>query len=221
MRTGFFIAIVMTASRRIWDISAPLNHRTAVYPGDTPFTQSWTATITPSCPVNVSTIALSPHAGTHADAPLHYDNQGLGMGEVALEPFIGTCRVIHAIDCGRYITWQHLAHAITDDLPPRILVRTYAQHPTGWNDAFSGFAPDTVEQLAAHGVQLIGLDTPSVDPMHTQGLDSHMVVRQHDLRILESLVLDDVPEGDYELIALPLKLTHTDASPVRAILRSL
>jgi len=47
------------------------------------------------------------------------------------------------------------------------------------------------------------------------------VVRRLGLRVLENLVLDDVPEGDYELIALPLKLMQADASPVRAVLRKL
>ena len=211
----------MTASRQLWDISAPLHTATLVYPGDSPFQQRWTATIGPKCPVNVSVIELSPHVGSHADAPYHYDNQGQTMGEVDLDPFIGRCRVIHAIDCGRLIEWQHIAHAITDDLPPRVLVRTYAQAPTTWNEHFSGFAPSTIERLADLDVQLIGLDTPSIDPFNTNRLDSHMLVCARDLRILESLVLDNVPEGDYELIALPLKLMQGDASPIRAVLRSL
>jgi len=41
------------------------------------------------------------------------------------------------------------------------------------------------------------------------------------MAILEGLVLNDVPAGKYELIALPLKLVGFDASPVRAILRTL
>lgn len=211
----------MHTSRQLWDISAPLHHASPVYPGDTPFQQTWTATIGPGCPVNVSQLTLSPHVGTHADAPLHYDPCGAAMGEVDLHAYLGHCRVIHAIDCGPLIEWQHIAHAITPDLPSRVLVRTYAQVPTQWNENFSGFAPTTIERLADLGVQLIGLDTPSVDPFGTQGLDSHMLVRARQLRILESLVLDDVPEGDYELIALPLKLIQADASPVRAILRRL
>lgn len=211
----------MTASRQLWDISAPLHTATPVYPGDTPFSQRWTATIGTQCPVNVSAMELSPHVGTHADAPLHYDNQGQAMGEVDLAPFIGPCRVIHALNCGPLIQWQHIAHAITDDLPARVLVRTDAQAPTQWTTDFSGFAPSTIERLADLGVQLIGLDTPSIDPFDTHGLASHMLVRARNLRILESLVLDAVPEGDYELIALPLKLMQGDASPVRAVLRSL
>ena len=52
-------------------------------------------------------------------------------------------------------------------------------------------------------------------------MPSHHQLLAHGLRVLENLVLDDVPEGDYELIALPLKLMTADASPVRAVLREL
>jgi arylformamidase len=75
--------------------------------------------------------------------------------------------------------------------------------------------------LATYNVVLIGLDTPSVDPANSQQLPAHQELHRLKLRVLENLVLDDVPEGDYELIALPLKLTQADASPVRAILREL
>lgn len=172
-------------------------------------------------PVNLSTVTLSPHVGTHGDAPLHYDQQGQGMGEVDLHPYLGPCRVIHALGCAPLIEWQHIAHAITPDLPPRVLVRTYAQKPIAWDAQFAGFAPSTIAQLADLGVQLIGIDTPSIDPFDSHSLQSHWLVRARGLRILESLRLDDVPEGDYELIALPLKWMQADASPIRAVLRAL
>lgn len=211
----------MTSTRQLWDISAPIHHSSPVYPGDTPYRQVWTASISPQCPVNVSTIEMSPHIGTHADAPLHYDAQGAAMGGVDLAAYIGPCRVIHAIACGPLIQWQHIAHAITPDLPARVLLRTYAQVPQHWDDQLTGFAPHTIERLADLGVQLIGIDTASIDPASSQTLDSHMLVRARNMRVLENLVLDAVPEGDYELIALPLKLMQADASPVRAVLRSL
>ena len=78
-----------------------------------------------------------------------------------------------------------------------------------------------MERLADAGVQLIGIDTASIDPADSKRLASHQVIRRRGLRVLENLVLDDVPEGDYELIALPLKLSTADASPVRAVLRAL
>jgi len=82
-------------------------------------------------------------------------------------------------------------------------------------------APETLEQLADLGVCLIGIDSASIDPADSKTLDSHQVIRRRGLRVLENLVLDEVPEGDYELIALPLKLISADASPVRAVLRRL
>ena len=206
---------------RLWDISPPVATGSPVFPGDTPYQQQWTATLGPGCPVNVSTLTLSPHVGAHADAPLHYDPEGLPVGALDLLPYLGPCRVIHAIACGPLVEWRHLAHAV-QDLPPRVLVRTYRRMPVDrWDPALAAYAPATLERLADAGVQLVGIDTASIDPAESKTLDSHQVIRRRGLRVLENLVLDEVPEGDYELIALPLKLTTADASPVRAVLREL
>lgn len=208
-------------TRQIWDISPAIHPAAPVFPGDTPYSQEWVASIGPGCPVNVSAIHLSPHVGAHADAPLHYDPQGTAIGAVDLDAFLGPCRVIHALDCGPLIEWQHIEHAIDASLPQRVLVRTNQSAPTEWDPDLSAYAPETVSKLADLGVKLIGIDSASIDPASSKTLDSHMVIRQRDLRVLENLVLDEVSEGDYELIALPLKLAQADASPVRAILRSL
>ena len=207
--------------QQLWDISPPVVEGSPVFPGDTPYTQRWSATLGPGCPVNVSSLTLSPHVGSHADAPLHYDPEGAAIGALDLTPYLGPCRVIHAIAPGPLIEWRHIAHAI-DALPPRVLVRTYERMPVDrWDEQLTAYAPDTIERLAALGVRLVGIDTASIDPAQSKTLDSHQVIRRLDLRVLENLVLDNVPEGDYELIALPLKLMTADASPVRAILRSL
>ncbi len=211
---------MIPAMRRLWDISPPVQPGSPVFPGDAPYQQTWAATLGPGCPVNVATLTLSPHTGAHADAPLHYSAGGAAVGALDLTPFLGPCRVIHAIGCGPLVDWHHLAHAL-DGLPPRVLVRTYARQPAGWDADLAAYAPDTVERLADAGVLLIGIDTASIDPAASKSLDSHQVIRRRGLRVLENLVLDDVPEGDYELIALPLKLMTADASPVRAVLRAL
>ena len=209
----------------LWDISAPVHASSPVYPGDTPYEQRWDARIGPDSAVNLSTLTLSPHIGTHADAPLHYDPQGKTIGLMDLEPFLGPCRVVHCIGVRPLVQWEHIRHAIDNanaPLPPRVLVRTYTHMPIDrWDPDLAAFAPDTVQRLAALGVRLIGIDTASIDPADSKTLDSHQVIRHSGMRVLENLMLDDVPEGDYELIALPLKLVQADASPVRAILRSL
>ncbi|WP_127996679.1 arylformamidase [Piscinibacter defluvii] len=205
---------------RLWDISPALNPATPPFPGDQTYEQRWTARIGPGCPVNLSALTLSPHLGAHADAPLHYADGAPAIGAVGLEPYLGPCRVIYAIGCGPLVRIEHLAHAVRD-LPPRVLVRTCERAPTAWSDDFAAYAPETIAWLAAQGVRLVGIDSQSVDPATSKTLDSHRLLLEHDLRVLENLVLDEVPEGDYELIALPLKLTLACASPVRAILREL
>jgi len=207
--------------QKLWDISPPVHAGSPVFPGDTPYSQQWCATIGPGCPVNVSAITLSPHVGAHADAPLHYDARGQAIGAVDLAPYLGRCRVVHAIGRGPLVRWEHLAHALAG-APPRVLVRVYQRQPQqAFDDDLPAFAPETVERLADAGVTLLGTDSASVDPASSKDLPSHQVLRRRGLRVLENLLLDEVPEGDYELIALPLKLMQADASPVRAVLRAL
>jgi arylformamidase len=162
---------------------------------------------------------MSPHTGAHTDAPLHYDDAGASIGAVALDPYLGPCRVIHAIGAA-LVEPDHLTRRLANT-PLRVLVRTYECAPIGWDPDFAAFAPATIELLHECGVQLVGIDTPSLDPEQSKTLDSHQVVRRHAMAILEGIVLDAVPEGDYELIALPLKWQGLDASPVRAVLREL
>jgi arylformamidase len=206
--------------KKLWDISPPIAANSPVFPGDAAYSQAWTARLGPDCPVNLSAITMSPHIGAHADAPLHYGEGERSIGEVDLAPYLGPCRVIHAIACGPLVRPEHLAHAV-DALPPRVLVRTCMTAPTTWSAEFSSFAPETITWLAGQGVKLVGIDSQSVDPADSKTLDSHQELLAHDLRVLENLVLDGVPAGDYELIALPLKLATADASPVRAVLREL
>jgi arylformamidase len=207
--------------KKIWDISPAVAPGSPVFPGDTPYAQEWSASLSPDCPVNVSRITLSPHVGAHADAPLHYDPKGAAIGSLDLTAYLGPCRVIHAIGVGALVHWEHIAHAV-QQVPARVLVRTYERAPVDrWDPELTAFAPETIERLAGVGVKLVGIDTASIDPAESKSLPSHQAIRRLGLRVLENLVLDAVPEGDYELIALPLKLMTADASPVRAVLREL
>ena len=207
--------------QRLWDISPAVDTATPVWPGDTPVGIERVWRMEAGSPVNVARLTLSPHTGAHTDAPLHYDADGAAIGEVPLDVYLGVCRVIHCIGAAPVVTPQHLAGSL-DDLPPRVLLRTYRRAPTGdWDSDFCAVAPETVDLLAERGVKLLGIDTPSLDPQESKTMDSHHRIRTHRMAILEGIVLDDVEPGDYELIALPLKLTTLDASPVRAVLRAL
>jgi arylformamidase len=204
----------------LWDISPTISGALPVWPGDTRFEASATWEIGGGCPVHVSRMTMTTHLGAHTDAPSHYDPAGLAIDAVSLAPYIGPCRVIHCI--GRALVDVADIAASLDDVPPRVLLRTYARAPQlEWDPAFAAVSPAAIALLASKGVLLIGTDSASLDPQDSKTLDAHHAVRAHRMAILEGVVLDDVAAGDYELIALPLKLAGMDASPVRAILRPL
>jgi len=203
------------------DITQSLHPGTPMWPGDTPFTATRTWAYGPECPVNVSRFESSTHAGTHADAPLHYDRDGAAIDVAVLDVYIGPARLIDLRGAGPVVTPDMIAAALTAPCE-RILLRTYASFPhAAWDAAFTTVAAATISTLAAHGVRLIGIDSPSLDPQESKTMDAHLAVRAAGMAILEGLVLDDVPAGDYELIALPMKLVGLDAAPVRAVLRDL
>jgi len=207
---------------RLWDISPPLWPGMAVWPGDTAFAQAETWTRSEQSPVTVGRVTLSVHAGAHADAPFHYDPDGARAGALALADYLGPARVIDVRAArGATIVPTDLGAALAPGVE-RVLLRMCARAPVGrWDAGFRAIAPQTVAALAAAGVRLIGVDTPSLDPATSKTMAAHKMLHHHGMAVLEGLVLDDVPAGDYELIALPLKLMEMDAAPVRAVLREL
>jgi arylformamidase len=121
------------------------------------------------------------------------------------------------MDCGLLVLPEHLRHTASP-LPERILIRTRRFAADVWEPGFAGISPDTLTWLHGRGVKLVGIDTPSIDPAESKTFPGHRKIFEYGMRVLECLVLDDVPEADYELIALPLKLSGACASPVRAVL---
>ena len=206
--------------RKIWDISQRLHPALPVWPGDTPFTMRPRWIHGAGSPVNVASFELSTHSGAHADAPLHYDPAGAAIDQVALEPYLGPVRVVDARGQGAAIT----ASFVEEHWRPgvsRMLFRTFDRFPADhWPEHFTVVSAGAIAALAARQVMLIGIDSPSLDPQTSKTMDAHLAMPS-DMRILEGLVLDHVPPGDYELIALPLALAGLDASPVRAVLREL
>ena len=210
---------------RIWDISPTVSSDAPIFPGDEPYAVRETAALGPGCPVNLTALTLSPHIGAHVDAPFHFSADGADAASLPLEPFLGVCRVVHLIAdvADRLVTPADLEAALGDvsGIPARILVRTRHEALTLWRNDFAAFDAEAIRWLAARGVTLVGIDTPSVDPAESKDLPAHQALRETGIVNLENLVLDGVPAGDYELIALPLKLAGACASPVRAILRTL
>ncbi len=206
----------------LYDITRPVTPDLAVWPGDTPYRVEYVMRMDQGDPVNVSAITMSAHTGTHADAHYHYDPHGERMAEMPLDVYIGPATVIdlsQTLPEGGPILPEHLADLDLNRIE-RLLVKSRAslRPDTVWEDRFVYLAPATAQLLVDASVRLFGTDAPSVDPQESKTMDAHRILRRGSVAILETLQLRDVPSGEYELIALPLKLDN-DGSPVRAVLR--
>ena len=207
-------------ARKLYDISPSLSSRLDVWPGDTPLSREVLLDMRQGANITLSTLRATVHLGAHADGPNHYGPDAPAIDERPLDLYLGPCRVIH-------VPARRGSRIGPGDLPasvdsPRVLIATGTfPDPERWNSDFAALSPALVDALHEQGVRLVGLDTPSVDLFESKDLPAHARFLAHDMAILEGLVLGQVPEGVYELIALPLKLVGFDASPVRAVLRSL
>lgn len=203
--------------KRIYDITIPVREGLAPWPGDTAyqFVLGWD--MAAGANVNVGTLTLSAHTGTHADAPFHFSPDGAGIGELDLTPYRGPAIVadVRGLETIGPDALAHLDFAAA----PRLLLKTGV-----WSDftVFPESVPtltlEAIALLAERGVLLVGLDVPSVDAIDSPDLPNHHALNAAHIRILESLDLREAKHGIYELIALPLRLSDADASPVRAIL---
>ena len=211
----------------IIDISPPLTADLGVWPGDIPLSRTVAMDTAAGHHLTLSSLTTTVHLGAHADAPSHFRAMAATIDQLDLQAFIGPCRVVSAVKeagtGGRpLITPADLAPALANNPPPRLLVRTLSQPNLGVvPEDFAAFAPETIDLLGRLGVVLVGIDTPSVDPFDSKELLAHHRLSQWNIRNLEGLDLRQVRDGDYELIALPLRLVGFDASPVRAVLRAL
>jgi arylformamidase len=204
----------------LYDVTLPVSTALAGWPGDAPYRFTWSCTKAGGASVNVGQLSCSIHTGTHVDAPYHFDEQGATAERLPLDAYIGPARLVDV--AGRKQISRTDLSAVDFKGTPRLLLRT-----GGWTDhgqfptSIPVLTEDVPAWLAAQGVVLLGLDVPSVDVLDSKSLPVHHSLGRHGIAILESLELSNVPEGVYELIALPLKLVGADGSPVRAVLRTI
>lgn len=204
---------------KLYDISRPITPTLAVWPGDTAYSAQPVLQISKGHSVNLTTLTLSAHTGTHADAPYHFLESGNKIRQAPLAAYIGAAHVVDFTDVTGPLTPAHLARARLAEIE-RLLIRTRcsALADAQWPEEIVYPTVETARLLASCGVKLFGTDCPSVDPLDSKTLDAHKALYAGGICILEGLLLKDVPPGRYELIALPLALDG-DGSPVRALLR--
>lgn len=204
--------------RKIIDITPVIRSDIAVFPGDTAFSRKIALDMKNGAHLTLSAIETTLHLGAHTDAPNHYKKSGLSIESVALDTYIGPAQVIEVKrQPGKRIQVSDLVEKKI--AAPRVLFKTLSfPDPYKWNSDFMSLSGELIEYLNGCGVKLVGIDTPSIDPANDKILESHSAVARNDMAILEGIVLENVAEDVYDLIALPLPFAGADASPVRAIL---
>lgn len=204
---------------RLYDISPPITPGLAIFPGDTPYSREVLFDTNRGDAITLSTIRSTVHIGAHVDGPNHYGAGAPGVDETPLERLLGPAQVI-SVNVSLGGRFDESALATAEITRPRVLLHTGTHpDPNRFNPDFAAPAPELIDWLAERGVATIGVDTPSVDAADSKDLPSHRRVLARGMTILEGIRLSGVPDGEYELIALPLRLVGVDASPVRAVLR--
>ena len=207
---------------KLYDISRAMHAAMAVWPGDDAFELRRTGHIADGSPVNVSTLSLSAHTGTHVDAPYHFEDDAPTLDKVDLSAYWGPAQVVTVNKSSGPLTPDDFAGY---DLgrAPRLLIHSPNSEadPNVFPNGFVHPSPALADHLGRLGIVLYGADAPSMDPQNSKDLAGHHALQRNNILILEGLDLSDVPDGLYELVALPLKLIDGDGSPVRAVLRTL
>jgi arylformamidase len=206
----------------LYDITRFVSPSLAVWTGDTTYSVQQMLSLDAGSSVNLTTLNMTAHLGTHADAYYHYTKGGAFIGEMPLTAYIGKARVVTVNKRDGALTEEDFAHIDLNNAE-RLLIHSNVSHlpPNEFPTEFPYLTAELVRWFANFGIRLIGLDSPSVDAFDSTTLPSHHAIREHGMVNLEGLYLRDVPDGDYELIALPLKLDLACGSPVRAVLRTL
>lgn len=205
--------------RRILDISLPLNETTIVYPGNPPV--EFVPEVSLTTKSRTTKIKMGSHTGTHIDAPSHALEDGKTIEQIPLSSFIGICRVVDLTHCKTEITVEDLEKlGVKKD--ERILAKTLNSEV-----GFEVFHPDFVylssegaKYLAKKEIMLFGIDALSLKKKGSTDNTAHTALLSKNIPVLEGLNLQNIEEGSYFLVALPLEFTGIDGAPARVVLFS-
>lgn len=204
---------------RLRDISITLSAGIPEWPGDTPYSCGWTATISDGASVNLSSISSSPHVGTHADAPMHVRDGWPGSHELPLEAFYGPVVVADVSELKGEIGLDLLEPLIAGYRLERLILKTGSTIASGsFPEEWATLSESCARTLLGLGLRLLGVDAPSVDARESKSLAVHKMLFSGNAFILENLDLRRTQPGEYDIMAFPIKMMSLDAAPVRAIL---
>jgi arylformamidase len=206
----------------ILDISRVLEPDMTVWPGDTAYQIERVLNLDQGEAVNLTTLTMSAHTGTHVDAPLHFTEGGHSIEELDLEPYWGAAQVVTSAKRAGPLEPKDL-EGYDLSRARRLLVRSLSRDylPDQFPESYVYPSPTLAEYLGSLSICLYGSDGPSMDDVNSRSLEGHHALRRQNIAILEWLDFRKVPDGIYELVAMPLKIAGGDGSPVRAVLRTM
>jgi arylformamidase len=207
---------------RLIDVTVPLSKHLPAFPGDPRFEIEATERIANGAPYNLSRLTLGTHAGTHVDAPFHFEANGATVDQLPLDVLMGRARVV---DLGnRECVDRAFLAALDLGGTRRLLFKTRTsgclvsgEMPTD----FAYLTPDAASHLVEAGIELVGIDSPSVERFGSSDYTVHHTLLRAGVVIVESLDLSNVTPGEYDFTCLPLRVAGADGAPARAVLRTL
>ncbi len=196
------------------DISLELKKGIINYPGDAPY-EEYAYLTHEEAGVHITRVIMETHSGTHFDAPFHMLEDGRKVPDVPLDNFIGPCTVV---ECS---SLEIRPQDIPENHRERMLFKT---SNSGRYDYFAEdfvfLSLEAANILVDRKVKLVGIDYLSIEKFDSHNHHVHKRLLSNGIVIMEGLDMTAAKGGDYELIALPLRMTE-DGAPCRAVLREL
>jgi arylformamidase len=208
---------------KLYDLTVPVFEGMPTWPKDPGVSLRLARSIARGDGANVTHLEMGAHTGTHMDAPFHFEPDGSGIDQIPLEVLIGPCRVFDLTNIPGHVDRPALEkcdlRGVTRALFKTKNSRHWARGDREFDRGFIAIAADGAEYLVARGVRFVGVDYLSVEPYGSKEHTVHHTFLRANVAIVEGLNLTDVLAGDYELIALPVKLKGADGAPARVVLR--
>lgn len=205
------------------DITYPVSGNLPIWPESIGYKATWHLRLEDGAANNLTSINIDCHTGTHLDAPIHFIKGGKTIDQLDLMKLIGHAEVIE-IRGKKSITASDLEKVVPPNCK-RLLLKTDNQEY--WKKNLQEFQKDFcsidaggAQWIVDQGIGLIGIDYLSIQRFY-DGPETHQILLLAEVVIVESLNLQYVPPGRYELICLPIKLEGLEGAPVRAILKKI
>jgi len=204
---------------RYFDISLPIENGMVVWPGEPPVEIGAGSSLQHGDVVNIASLKISSHTGTHIDAPRHILDSGSTVDLIDMNILLGSARV--AYFPGAKIVDRRQLEQVNLAGVKRLLLKTdnsRRYRSSVFETGFTALSIDGAEYLTEIGIRLVGIDYYSIEAFESADFEVHKALLGAGVVILESINLDAVPPGEYKLFCLPLKIKNGDGAPVRAVL---